>query len=38
MLSEDRLKQACQRAEAMGIEGASYSNVYKAFAIFDKNK
>jgi hypothetical protein len=38
MLSEDRLKQACQRAEAMGIEGASYSNVYKAFAIFEKNK
>jgi hypothetical protein len=37
MLSEDRLKQACQRAEAMGIEGASYSNVYKAFAIFEKN-
>jgi hypothetical protein len=38
MLSEDRLKQACQRAESMGIEGASYSNVYKAFAIFEKNK
>jgi RloB-like protein len=38
MLSEDRLKQACQRAEAMGVEGASYSNVYKAFAIFEKNK
>jgi hypothetical protein len=38
MLSEDRLKQACQRAEAMGIEGASYSNVYRAFAIFEKNK
>jgi hypothetical protein len=37
MLSEDRLKQACQRAEAMGIEGASYSNVYKAFAIIEKN-
>jgi hypothetical protein len=37
MLSEDRLKQACQRAESMGIESASYSNVYKAFAIFEKN-
>ena len=38
LLSEERLKTACQRAEAMGIEGASYSNVYKAFAIFEKSK
>lgn len=38
LLSEDHLKQACQRAEAMGLEGASYSNVYKAFGIFEKWK
>lgn len=36
LLSEDGLKLACQRAEAMGITGASYSNVYKAFKIFEK--
>ena len=38
LLSEDRLKMACERAVAMGIEGASYSNVYKAFALFEKLK
>lgn len=35
LLSEDRLKKACERAEEMGLEGASYTNVYKAFAVFD---
>ena len=36
LISEDRLKAACQRAEALGLEGASYSNVYKAFTVFEK--
>jgi hypothetical protein len=36
LLSEERLKAACERAESMGIEGSSYSNVYKAFAIFER--
>jgi hypothetical protein len=35
LLSDDGLRKACQRAEAMGIDGASYTNVYKAFAVIE---
>jgi hypothetical protein len=37
LLSDDGLRKACQRAEAMGIDGASYSNVYKAFAVIERS-
>jgi hypothetical protein len=36
LLSDDGLRKACQRAEAMGIDGASYTNVYKAFGVIER--
>jgi hypothetical protein len=36
LLSEGHLETACKRAKEMGLDGASYSNVYKAFEAFEE--